>query len=295
MANVNVDERWWADPRRAKLAKLVGSVAVADGLAASVWRLSQTYWKNGRGQVPLPVFMTVEHFEEYLEAGLAVIKGDFVYVRGSEEFHDWLASRSEAGQKGGKRSAKSRQRASAEIIDDSGKQTQANASKPKQAQPSSSSSSSSSFSKDFKNTKAELLTQGGAFAPADTGQELIPEEARLPEKPKRSKFNPETRAKMQAFIARYAELYRAKYGGPPEQIRDPAIIGKLGHWLAHVSIERALQLAEVFLQIDHRPIAESQHDLWQFFRHLNRIGNALHTGTEPGAMDWAKVFGQGAA
>lgn len=109
--------------------------------------------------------------------------------------------------------------------------------------------------------------------------------------PNKSKFSEDTRQKMRAFIATYSDGYRKKYGGPPEGIRDKALVGKLGHWIESVSEQRACELAQIYLQVDYRPINESCHDLWQFFRHLNRIGLALQTGQEPGGIDWSKVFG----
>lgn len=112
--------------------------------------------------------------------------------------------------------------------------------------------------------------------------------------PKRSKFTDQTRAKMRSFLETYARVYRAKYHGPPEGIRDKAVIGKLGHWIEGVSEARALALIEIYLQVDHKPINDCFHDLWGFFRHLNRIGVALETGSDSAPIDWAKVFGRSA-
>jgi hypothetical protein len=111
---------------------------------------------------------------------------------------------------------------------------------------------------------------------------------------KKPKFDDATRNKMRRFFAVYADGYKTKYGAPPEGMRDKAIIGKVGHWIESVSEDRAVQLAQVYLQIDHKWINESCHDLWQFFRHLNRIGNALTTGQDPGGIDWNRVFGRSA-
>lgn len=97
---------------------------------------------------------------------------------------------------------------------------------------------------------------------------------------------------MAAFFTAYAEAYREKYKSPPEGMRDKALVGKVGHWIESVSESRAVQLVQVYLQIDHRMINDSCHDLWHFFRHLNRIGNALTTGVDPGGIDWEYVFGR---
>lgn len=104
------------------------------------------------------------------------------------------------------------------------------------------------------------------------------------------KFTESTRHKMQLFIAAYASGWKKKYGGSPEGLRDKAIIGKIGHWIGSVSADRAQQMIQVYLQIEYRPFNESCHDLWQFFRNLNRIGIGLDTGKDGAQVDWGKIF-----
>jgi len=108
--------------------------------------------------------------------------------------------------------------------------------------------------------------------------------------PKKSKFSEGTRQKMRVFLAAYAEGYNARYKSNPEGIRDKAVIGKLGHWIEHVPEVRAVDLVKVYLQISYKPFDENYHDLWQFFRHMNRIGVALDTGTDAQATNWTEVF-----
>lgn len=132
-------------------------------------------------------------------------------------------------------------------------------------------------------------TNTGADKNEISQQMQTPPPVALPNK--RSKFSDETREKMRAFFASYAECYKTRYGGPPEGIKDKALIGRVGHWIESVSGSRANQLVQVYLQIDYRPFTESCHDLWQFFRHLNRIGNSLTTGEVSGSTNWSKIFG----
>lgn len=143
--------------------------------------------------------------------------------------------------------------------------------------------------------KEEIYIQAEAVADAPA---IVEGGASLPEKidsglpaPKKSKFTDATRQKMRGFIAAYAKAWEAKYKSRPEGIRDKALIGKLGHWIEHVAEVRAINLVEAYLQISYRPFDENYHDLWQFFRHLNRIGSALDTGKDANSIDWAKVFG----
>lgn len=108
---------------------------------------------------------------------------------------------------------------------------------------------------------------------------------------RKGRFDDLTKAKMAAFIAAYCDAYKKRYGSNPEGTRDPALVGKIGGWIQTVSGDRASQLVQVFLQIEHKHILDNCHSLWDFFRHLNRIGNALTTGVEPMGIDWAKIFG----
>ena len=100
---------------------------------------------------------------------------------------------------------------------------------------------------------------------------------------------------MVAFIRAYAEAWKAKYNSNPEGLKDKALIGKIGHWIEGVSEQRALDLVQVYLQVEYRPINESCHDLWQFFRHLNRIGIAMDTGQDTAGINWGSFLNGGAA
>lgn len=240
--------------------------------------------------VPRRVFFVLEGAQALIDAHLAEDLGEGgVYVCGSAAYLEWVAGRSEAGKAGGKKSAEARKAKTGSAVPPKAKNspkqtrstTEANA---KQPQPSVSASASSSVSASEENTGITLRVGGETAPQGSAGQ------GQAPVRPKRDPFTLGTRAKMRGFLGAYAEGYKAKYGGPPEGIRDKAIIGKVGHWIESVSEERAISLIQVYLQIDYRPITESQHDLWQFFRNLNRIGNALSTGEDPSGINWNQVF-----
>jgi hypothetical protein len=224
-----------------------------------------------------------------IDVDLAEDRGDDgVYVRGSSAYLDWVADRVEAARLAGKKSGERRR--ARKKTEPNANQNEPKPTKRNVLEPSVSSSSSVS---DSENTGITLRVHGAGAESLPEGQGNLPGIAGggPPGKPKRDRYTPEVRAKMHAFLATYAACYRARYGGPPEGIRDPAMVNKVGTWIGGLSTERAKNLIEVYLQIDHRPIAESQHDLWQFFRNLNRIGNALSTGQDPAGINWDKVFG----
>jgi len=108
MARVNIEEKWWTDPRRKMLARLVGNEYLADGIMVSVWRLAQTYRGRGNGLIPHHVWNAVEANSSIVEANLAKIEADGVYVYGSHDHLDWVVEKRqqaiEAGKKGGRKS-----------------------------------------------------------------------------------------------------------------------------------------------------------------------------------------------
>lgn len=106
MARLNIEEKWWTDPRRIKLARLLGSFGRADGAAIELWRMSQEHWKRECTLIPLKLFNQVEFPKELLECCLAEIRGEEVYVSGTKEYHTWLLGRQDAGRKGGLANAK---------------------------------------------------------------------------------------------------------------------------------------------------------------------------------------------
>jgi hypothetical protein len=125
MPRINIEEKWWSDPRRMTLTAKLG-MGTADGCFFILARLAQEH--NGEpfdatGMVP------DEWIQAILSCGLAIGQPNAIYIKGSREHHNWIKSQRERASLGGRKSNKLREATA--------KQTQAN------AQPSSSSSSSS--------------------------------------------------------------------------------------------------------------------------------------------------------
>lgn len=106
MARLTIEECWWTDPRRELLIERIGGTDQADIAALRAWRLSQEFWKRGRGLVPRLLFDALKHAQDLVEIGLAEIRGETVYVRGSADYHDWAADMHKGAALGGKKSAK---------------------------------------------------------------------------------------------------------------------------------------------------------------------------------------------
>lgn len=106
MARINIEEQWWSDPRRSKLARILASEDMADARAIRMWRLAQEFWQHERSLVPLKIFSTLEAWEALLECHLAEVRGEEVYVSGSSQYLDWVFEEKQKRKRGGKKSAK---------------------------------------------------------------------------------------------------------------------------------------------------------------------------------------------
>lgn len=109
MPRINIEEIWWADPRRARLIEKLNSAFMADGLMTNVWRVSQDFkaepfrWQD---------FFEEKHIEAIIGVGLAKInEAGLLCVKGAEEAHKWLDEMREKGRRGGLKSAEKRRQA----------------------------------------------------------------------------------------------------------------------------------------------------------------------------------------
>lgn len=110
MARLTVEDKWWSDPRREKLGRLLGDIALADANALRMWRLAQEFWGNSLRLIPQEIFDTLEAAPKLLEAGLASAKEGGIYVRGSSQYLSWLHESRLAASAGGQKSAEVRRK-----------------------------------------------------------------------------------------------------------------------------------------------------------------------------------------
>lgn len=287
MCRITIDDSIDHDPRVMALKAAIGDAA-AWGSLVGAYRVATAYYVPDRKPIPTKLFKLIPWSQPLIDSGIAELTedGTGVFIIQSEEQFDWLISKHSNGKKGG------RPKTEDNLIEPKETESKPNLSygNPLTIAPASAPVIALAQIKENTNT-----IQAVANAPACL-QEI---EKNLPEEiepgilaPKKSKFSDLTRKKMRSFIAKYVEVFQGKYPGckAPESLKDKALIGKLGHWIEHVSEVRAISLVEVYLQISYRPFDENFHDLWQFFRHLNRIGHALDTGMDANMTDWSKVF-----
>jgi len=118
MARVNVDESIFLDARFTELAMILSSRALAIGELVLAWRIAIMYYAKHNSYIPLSVWKKQKLSDSIITVGLAEVRDDFVYVRGTEKHADWLKKLQISGKKGGL--AKSKRKA--EIIEENSKQ-----------------------------------------------------------------------------------------------------------------------------------------------------------------------------
>lgn len=116
MARINIDDKWFLDPRREILReKLKQSTRYIDGLMVEVWRIAQHYYKTNRVGIPVSIFEKIQEAKEILDSDLAHRVNEFVYLKGSKECFNWLVQSVQSGKLGGLASAALRTRNHEEI------------------------------------------------------------------------------------------------------------------------------------------------------------------------------------
>ncbi len=108
MARINVDEEYWADPRRMRLAIKLGNEFMADGAMLNAWKLAERFWFERDGgevqnkPIPLDAWTAAGLDDSIVEVGFAVKTDEGIYVKGTKERFAWRATRIENGKRGGR-------------------------------------------------------------------------------------------------------------------------------------------------------------------------------------------------
>ncbi len=265
MARINIEECWWTDPRRKLLAKLVGDENAADGLAIQMWRLAQEFWGRGQKRVPLEIFETIEAASKLIEAKLAIVEADSVYVRGSSQYLDWINDKRRAGQEGGKQSAKVRAKKHGSAqpqkakkpkkIEADSKQPR---SKVKQPEPSGSGSGSGSGS----DSGSKISFPSETTPQTDCGAAVAKK--------------PSSGVKANFLIARYCEWFKSKYGFNPDIMQKQAGIAK--RISKSMTEERMAKLLDAYFNMPEGWLEKRKHPLELFEMKLNEIAAFAENG-----------------
>jgi len=239
MARLNIEDEYWGDNRRAQLAIKLGCQFKADGVMTNAWKLAQKFWSLDKKLIPKKHWIEAGMPDAVFEVKFADDRGDYVYVRGTEEKFSWYVERQEAAKKGGAASANKRwpSKRQAKVDQTVTKSNQSlskskqSVTKRKQTQPSSSFSSSSSTSTSFSNSASSNLAPGVSDETAPPPE--LPISLELVEEPK-----------TKATWCSYKEAYRTKYGEEP--VWNAKVGGQLSQFVDRLGREESPQVAAFY-------------------------------------------------
>lgn len=262
MARTTIEESWWTDPRRERLAELVGGLLFADAWAIRLWRLAQEHWGRGRKPIPKDVFEALEAAPKLLKAGLAEERDGGIYAKGSAQHTDWLNQKRQAAKEGGKVSARSRKKKYGTAQPDppgSSKQTRSTPeAEPNTIEPSGSGSDS-----------------GSLPIPSESGAAAAPPAVVEGQKPGKAGKN---------GVALWLEAYHRKYGVRYELGKqDQGMLTEFRNQRteAHTAVLFAAYLAMDGPGEGDKLYAKAKHALSLFFRDKAAISVAAQTGVDP--------------
>ena len=249
LARINIENSVYTDPRFGELVALYqGNMDLAIGALVRAWTLAQKYYLNTETSRKVPLSEWEKHKirPELVQVGLAVVEGDLVYVRGSEEQFGWLIQRQNAGKTGGRPKKKV---------------PLSPASRSKHLKPSFSSSSSSSVIPFPSETGAECIPAvlDGVHDPDLVVDLVVPE-----------KFHP-----VASWMRIYATKYKIRY---PLQRKD---VGMLKNMLKSHTPQAIELMMAAYLAIEKPLYSDNKHPLSLFFRDLPSISAAAQTGVSP--------------
>jgi hypothetical protein len=268
MARINLETALWGEFSFQTLLIKVGNRHAAKGMVTELFTLAQKYWFPLRCGIPIKEIELAE-LTPTIEAGLAELRGDVVYVHGSEEAFAWLFEK----QKGGKKSAEARKKkfgsaqprvkkspkspnsVRTEIEQRSNEFTEQTSNSPEQPRSSLLSSPSSLFP----SLSSDLFPQGGEIA-------KTPAEANA-----------------RAFLAAYCRAWKLRYKTNPPIGGKPAGLAK--QIVKDLGTEKACTLVETFLRMEDYWFLKKRHDLGTFKENLNAVVQYHDTGESIGETE----------
>ena len=253
VARINIEDSLFKDTRFFDLVVILGSKTTALGALVEAWIVAQNFWKLNHNGIPKKEWEKQKLNPALIQSGLAIDRGDFIYIAGSEEQFAWLVQRQEAGKKGGPAAAKAR----LENIEEFPRRntTEYDGSRPPSPSPSPSPS---------------LTLSLNAFSKGKGSTEVSP----LP---------PRVQSEIGFFIARYVKAYQSRYGPKARPSLQGKTQGQIKRFLSETPFDRACNLIEVYCQMDDPWFKKKCHDFSTFVENLNKVSLALDTGRDPGS------------
>lgn len=100
MARINIEDSIKSDIRFVNLAIKLGSMKLALGELTWAWMTAQRFYLKTKDKcIPKSEWLKQECNDCLIDVGLAELRGESVWIKGSDEQFSWLTQRSKAGQK----------------------------------------------------------------------------------------------------------------------------------------------------------------------------------------------------
>ena len=256
MPRINIEQKWWSDPRRMMLTIKLGAI-MADGVFLNAIKLSQDH--NGLPFDPKGLLLD-EWVEALIDVGLAKKTPEGLVVSGSEKYHSWLLSQREKSKKGGeatKRKINSLKGPTTRpTTRPSGRPTTRPTGGP-------SSSSSSSLEQAKPNGFGELVVSKNENPPAV---------AELQKQPIKNKVG--------YFVGCYAKSFQARYNTRPDLSGKRQ--GQIKNLVAGAEdFDELCDLIQVYCQSNDTWFCKKMHDIQTFAENIGKVrvlmNNALDT------------------
>jgi hypothetical protein len=251
MARLTIEDRWWTDPRRERLSEIVGGIDHADVVAVKAWRLAQEFWKQAFGLVPKALFFRLKHPEALIDAGLADVQGEAVYVRGSRDYLTWAAEMREAASIGGKKSAQ----------------------RPRDAKGRLKKTSKRTPSDVQANSKAVQVSDSDSVFVFDSSSGSDSEN--FPE--------PEKKSVSQKIWESYENAYWDRYQTAP--LRNAEVNSKIKQLASRLPGEDAPFVAEFYVRHNHRYYVDKKHPIGLLLADAQKVWTEWKAGKAETSSD----------
>lgn len=263
MARLTIEDCWWTDPRRERLSEAVGGIDHADVVAVKAWRLAQEFWKQAYGLVPKGLFDRLKHPDALVAVGLAEVRGETVYVRGSKDYLTWAAEMRAAASVGGKKSAKRPRDALGRLQKSSKRTPSGHQAKSKAHQVSD---SDSVFDSDLDSgfgfgTSSELEKSKGGSGEAVEGGETTEASA----------------SPSSGVWLSYSKAFEERYGTQP--LRNATVNSQLKSFVARVGSVAAPDVAAFYLTHSDAYYIRQKHPVGMLLRDAEKLYAEWKTGS----------------
>jgi hypothetical protein len=283
MSSYRVDEKARQDPRFKILGKLLGSSRF-DALArmGELWAYCADQESYFLSETLINTLTECENFSQMIlnpEVGLAELSEKGIRIKGTKGRIEWLSKLRKNGKKGG-RPKKTKPKPEG--------YPEANQDQTKTEPPSNPLTLTPALAPALvQNTELRTKGQNAETLPAKAGTGSLPGV-------KKPRFSDEAREKARKFAGAYVKAYQTRFpGGRPEDLNDEITRGQIQNWIKNYPLDRAVQLIQVYFQLEGKWFGTKGYDFITFRSNLNKIGQALDSGKDPdgNTVDWASVYG----